>query len=96
MFYGKMYHKVSVDADPNTEVDPAVTHPSVIGYAFVEKRAKTPPPPPPPIPSKDECMWYNTFIFYNIAFRSKINLLLLLITLALDKMASVNLINESH
>ena len=54
-----MFHPVSVDCDPKEDVDPAVTHPSVIGYSFTEKPPKTPPPPPPPIPSKEECMlWF--------------------------------------
>lgn len=55
VFYGKMYCKVSTDTDPKEEVDPAVVHPSVIGYAFTEKPPRTPSPPPPPIPSKNEC-----------------------------------------
>ncbi|XP_060553480.1 IQ domain-containing protein K-like [Ruditapes philippinarum] len=55
VFYGKMHYPVNVDSDVREDVDPAVTHPSVIGYSFTEKPPKTPPPPPPPVPSKEEC-----------------------------------------
>ncbi|XP_045213329.1 IQ domain-containing protein K-like isoform X2 [Mercenaria mercenaria] len=55
VFYGRMHSRVPVDCDPREDVDPAVIHPSVIGYSFTEKPPKTPPPPPPPVPSKEEC-----------------------------------------
>ena len=50
-----MHYKIPVDADLLKDVNVAVTHPSVIGYAFTEKPPKSPPLPPPPLPEKDQC-----------------------------------------
>lgn len=55
VFYGKMHYKVPVDGDPMEEIDSAIIHPSVIGYAFTEKPPRSPAPPPPPIPTKEMC-----------------------------------------
>ncbi|XP_052261930.1 IQ domain-containing protein K-like isoform X2 [Dreissena polymorpha] len=55
VFYGQMHTKVPTDANLEEGVNVAITHPSVIGYAFTQKPAKSSTPPPPPIPKKELC-----------------------------------------
>jgi len=57
VFYGKMFSRVPTDTQASQNVDVAQSHPSVIGYAFTEKPAKSPPPPPTPAPEKDQCKY---------------------------------------
>ena len=51
----KMHSKVSVDALEIDDFDPARCHPSVVGYALVDKPTPSPPPTPQPLPPKDTC-----------------------------------------
>ncbi|XP_025095674.1 IQ domain-containing protein K-like [Pomacea canaliculata] len=55
VFYGQMHAKVTVDFDVAAEVDPAISHPSCIGYAFCQKPSTTKPPQSQPAPPKDTC-----------------------------------------
>lgn len=55
VFYGRMHSRITTDFDIATELDPGVTHPSVLGYSFIEKPVKAQSPPPPPPPDKDTC-----------------------------------------
>lgn len=70
VFFGKMHSKIPIDTNPEEDVDTAIVHPSVIGYAFTEKPVKSPSPPPTPVPSKDECKFCCTAV-YCFYFNSK-------------------------
>ncbi|KAK7111781.1 IQ domain-containing protein K-like [Littorina saxatilis] len=54
-FYGHMHARVPGDFDGDSELDPAVSHPACLGYAFTDKPPKPPTPPGPPPPDKDKC-----------------------------------------
>ncbi len=55
VFYGKMYSQVETDADPQALFDASTSHPSCVGYAFVDKPPQSPPPVPPTPPPKQTC-----------------------------------------
>ncbi|KAK7507877.1 hypothetical protein BaRGS_00000842 [Batillaria attramentaria] len=55
VFYGCMHARIATDFDLAAEIDVGATHPSVIGYAFLEKPPKAQSPQPPPPPNKDTC-----------------------------------------
>ncbi|CAH1794796.1 unnamed protein product [Owenia fusiformis] len=55
VFYGKMHKKQSVDENPIKTFDPSKSHPSCVGYAFMDKPPPATPPRPPTPPDKDTC-----------------------------------------
>lgn len=56
VFYGKMHAKVDVDDDNVAELDAAISHPSISGYALVDRCATPPPPSPQPPPDPKTCL----------------------------------------
>ncbi|ELU06529.1 hypothetical protein CAPTEDRAFT_148275 [Capitella teleta] len=55
VFYGNMYKKIEVDTNTSAEFDASASHPSCVGYAFVERPPISPPPSPAPLPDKNTC-----------------------------------------
>lgn len=50
-----MYKKLDVDINVEKDFDASVSHPSCVGYAFVERPPVAPPTPPEPLPDKATC-----------------------------------------
>ncbi|BFZ18146.1 hypothetical protein BsWGS_21184 [Bradybaena similaris] len=66
VFYGRMFAKVSTDADVYAEFDSAVSHPSCVGYSFASKPAIVDRLPPPMPPNRFICSpteYLNYYVF---------------------------------
>ncbi|CAL1530802.1 unnamed protein product [Lymnaea stagnalis] len=55
VFYGKMFTKVEIDEDVSVEFDPAISHPSCLGYSFAEKPVKKETSEPTTLPDYHTC-----------------------------------------
>ncbi|RUS88942.1 hypothetical protein EGW08_003278 [Elysia chlorotica] len=67
VFYGKMFAGVcDIDSDATAEFDPAISHPSCLGYSFTSKPPSICAPPPPQPLNRFSCtptQYLNTYIY---------------------------------
>uniref|UniRef100_A0A0B6ZA78 IQ domain-containing protein K n=1 Tax=Arion vulgaris TaxID=1028688 RepID=A0A0B6ZA78_9EUPU len=66
VFYGKMYAKVDVDSDINADFDSSLSHPSCVGYSFINKPPKLDKTPAAMPPNRFTCPpaeYLNYYVF---------------------------------